>query len=316
LVTLIFASSGNLIADRRYAFGRELASRGDLAAAADLFAQAAEVEPAFAAAWFALGEVSAKRGDRAGAVAAFERALTLDPQDRCGAALQLAQLGAADPAQAMSSEYVRTLFDQYAPRFDGALEALAYRGPQLLRDAVMRTRPDARFAAALDLGSGTGLAGAAFRPFVAHLTGVDLSPGMIARCRAKEIYDRLETQELAAFLEAERTAQRRYDLVIAADVFAYLYDLAPVVQAVADVLIPGGIVAFTVETRQDDETGVGLGEKLRYQHGADHVRAAIAAPGLELLELAPATTRIEAGEAVPGLVAVAVRRDDRDECQP
>jgi predicted TPR repeat methyltransferase len=307
LSTLTFASSGNLIADRRYAFGRELASRGDLTAAADLFVQAAEAEPAFVAAWFALGETATKLGDRAGAVAAFEKALALDPDDRCGAALQLAQLGAADPAQAMSSAYVRTLFDQYAPRFDGALEALAYRGPQLLLDAVMRARPG-KFAAALDLGCGTGLAGTAFRPSVAHLTGVDLSPGMIARCRGKGIYDRLETGEIAAFLEAGRAAQRRYDLVIAADVFAYLYDLAPIMQAVADVLEPGGIVAFTVETQQDDEMGVTLGEKLRYRHGVGHVRSAIAAAGLAPIELAPATPRTEADEPVPGLVAVATIR--------
>jgi predicted TPR repeat methyltransferase len=323
-MTPIFTSSGNLIADRRYAFGRELASRGDVAAAADLFAQAAEAEPAFAAAWFALGETAAKLGDRAGAVTAFEKALALDPQDRCGAALHLAQLGAADPGQAMSSAYVRTLFDQYAPRFDGALGALAYRGPQLLRDAVMRVQPDARFAAALDLGCGTGLAGAAFRPLVAHLTGVDLSPGMIARCRTKGTYDRLETGELAAFLEAERTAQRRYDLVIAADVFAYLHDLAPVMRAAADSLRPGGIVAFTVESQGSDRLadgdgdgdGVALGEKLRYRHGSGHLRAAIAAAGLDLLELVSATSRIEAGEAVPGLVAVARRRDGHDECLP
>jgi predicted TPR repeat methyltransferase len=309
LSTPTFASSGNLIADRRYAFGRELAARGDLAAAADLFAQAAEAEAAFAAAWFALGEASAKLGDHTAAVVAFEKALALDPQDRCGAALHLAQLGAADPAQAMSSAYVRTLFDQYAPRFDDALEALAYRGPHLLLDAVTRARPDATFAAALDLGCGTGLAGAGFRPFVAHLTGVDLSPGMIARCRGKRLYDRLETDELATFLEAERAAQRHYDLVIAADVFAYVYDLPPVVQAVADVLGPGGVVAVTVETHEDDNMAVALGAKLRYRHGPGHVRAAIAAAGLELIELEPATTRVEAGEAVPGLVAVARRRE-------
>jgi predicted TPR repeat methyltransferase len=158
-MTSTIASSGNLIADRRYAFGRELASRGDFAAAADLFAQAAEAEPAFAAAWFALGEVSAKLGDRAGAAAAFKNALAVDPQDHCGAALHLAQLGSADPAQAMSSAYVRTLFDQYAPRFDGALEALAYRGPQLLLDAVTRARPDARFPRRSILAAGPGSPG-------------------------------------------------------------------------------------------------------------------------------------------------------------
>ena len=311
-MTPIFASSGNLIADRRYAFGRELASRGDLAAAADLFAQATEAEPAFAAAWFSLGETAAKLGDREGAVAAFERALALDPQDRSGAALHLARLGAADPAQAMSRAYVETLFDQYAPRFDGALEALAYRGPQLILDAVTRARPGANFAAALDLGCGTGLAGVAFRPRVAHLTGVDLSPGMIARARVRGLYDRLEIAEIAAFLRNERTARRHYDLVIAADVFAYLYDLAPVVRAVADVLGEGGIVAFTVESQEGDSLNdghdVALGEKLRYRHGAGHVRAAVEAAGLDVVELAPATTRIEAGEAVPGLVAVAMHR--------
>ena len=315
-MTPIFASSGNLVADRRYAFGRELASRGDLAAAADLFTQAAEAEPTFTAAWFALGETAAKLGDREGAVAAFTRALALDPQDRSGAALYLAQLGAADPAQAMSSAYVRTLFDQYAPRFDGALEALAYRGPQLILDAVTRARPTANFAAALDLGCGTGLAGAAFRPLVAHLTGVDLSPGMIARARARSLYDRLEIAELAAFLRDERTARRHYDLVVAADVFAYLYDLAPVVRAVADVLGEGGIVAFTVETEEDDRDSVALGEKLRYRHGAGHVRAAVEAAGLDVVELAPASTRNEAGGAVPGLVVVATRSGDHRECQP
>jgi predicted TPR repeat methyltransferase len=305
-----FASSGNLIADRRFAFGRELESRGDLAAAADLFAQAAEAEPAFAAAWFALGETAAKLGDRERAVAALTRALALDPQDRCGAALHLARLGAADPAQAMSENYVQTLFDQYAPRFDGALEALAYCGPQLLRDAVTGVRPGATFAAVLDLGCGTGLAGTAFRPCAVHLTGVDLSPGMIARARAKGVYDRLETAELGAFLKSERTAQRRYDLIVAADVFAYLYDLAPVVWAVAEVLCRSGIVAFTVETQENDGlgngNGVALGEKLRYRHGSDHVRAALAAADLGIIELAPAATRTEAGEAVPGLVVVAM----------
>jgi predicted TPR repeat methyltransferase len=316
LVTPIFASSGNLVADRRYAFGRELASRGDLAAAADLFTQAAEAEPAFAAAWFALGETAAKLGDHVGAVAAFTRALALDPQDRSGAALHLARLGAADPAQAMSRAYVETLFDQYAPRFDGALEALAYRGPQLILDAVTRAKPGATFAEALDLGCGTGLAGAAFRPRVGRLTGVDLSPGMNARARARGIYDRLEIAELAALLRDERTAHRHFDLVIAADVFAYLYDLAPVVRAIADVLGEGGIVAFTVETEAADGHHVALGEKLRYRHSAGHVRAAVEAAGLDVVELAPASTRNEAGGAVPGLVVVATRSGDHGECQP
>ena len=37
----------------------------------------------------------------------------------------------------------------------------------------------------LDLGCGTGLAGAAFRPFVDWLVGVNLSPAMVAQAAAK-----------------------------------------------------------------------------------------------------------------------------------
>src|SRR5580704_4641205 len=103
-------SSGDLIADRRYRFGRDLAARGDFSAAADLFVQAAEAAPAFAPAWFALGEARMNLGDGAGAAAAFRQALALDPDDRGGAALHLARLGAADAADAMSPAYVRTLF--------------------------------------------------------------------------------------------------------------------------------------------------------------------------------------------------------------
>jgi predicted TPR repeat methyltransferase len=305
----VAVSSGDLIADRRYGFGRDLASRGDLSAAADLFAQTVEAAPGFAAGWFALGETRAKLGDSAGAAAALREALRLDPRDTHGAALHLARLGAAGPEGAMSPSYVRTLFDQYAPRFDGALvEALAYRGPERLLDAVMRARalsPATQFGTMLDLGCGTGLAGAAFRVRVRHLTGVDLSPGMIARARAKGIYDRLETGELLEFLAAERAARRRYDLVIAADVFVYLFDLAPVARAVAGVLNPGGLFAFTLETHGGD--GVELGEKLRFRHGAAHVRAAVAGGPLQLLELAPVATRIESGGTVPGLLAIAMR---------
>jgi predicted TPR repeat methyltransferase len=211
----------------------------------------------------------------------------------------------------MPAAYVRTLFDQYAPRFDTALtEGLSYRGPALLRDAVETVcaadqRP-MQFADALDLGCGTGLAGAAFRPAVRQLTGVDLSDRMIAVARAKRIYDRLEVGDLMHFLHAETRERRLYSLVIAADVFAYLAWLPPVLIAVARVLAPGGLLAFTVETHAGDD--VILGEKLRYAHGAAHVRTAVAGAALSLLALKEASTRSEAGAPVPGLVVVAERK--------
>jgi predicted TPR repeat methyltransferase len=300
-------SSGDLIADRRYAIAQEFLARGDLVGAADLLAQAIEAAPRFASAWFALGEVREKLGSRDGAIAAFQEVCALDPEDQLGAGLHLVRLGAL-AAGDMPAAYVRTLFDQYAPRFDTALtQALAYCGPRVLHDAVaaacVAEGRAMRFDTMLDLGCGTGLAGAAFRPFVRQLTGVDLSERMVAAARAKNIYDRLATGDLVHFLQAEAREDSRHELIAAADVFAYLAWLPSVVAAAARALAPGGFLAFTVETHAGDD--VILGEKLRYQHGAAHVRAAIAGAALRLLSLAEASTRSEAEVPVPGLVVVA-----------
>ena len=44
----LFLSSGDLVADRRYEFARDLQLKGDLAAAAEVMEQAIEVAPNFA----------------------------------------------------------------------------------------------------------------------------------------------------------------------------------------------------------------------------------------------------------------------------
>jgi predicted TPR repeat methyltransferase len=298
-----FLSSGDVIADRRFEWARDLAAKGDLAAACDLLTQVLELEPRFAAAWFALGEAHEKLGQRDAAIAAFRQAAEADPQDRLGAALHLIRLGAR-PAAAMPESYVRSLFDGYAPNFDRALtEGLGYRAPALLLRAVEVASPSMKFGSALDLGCGTGLGGAAFRSFCDALVGVDLSPAMLTQARAKGIYDRLVEGEVSAFLTAEVAAQVRYHLFIAADVFMYFDNLAPVLKAAAAVLEASGTIAFSVETHDGD--GVILRDTLRYAHGEAHVRAALSAAGLSVVSLESASTRTEKGVAVPGLIVIA-----------
>jgi len=306
----LFFSSGDLVADRRYQIAHDLEARGDLAAAIDVLIQATELAPGFASAWFALGELRGKAGDPAGAIAAFQSARDADPTDRLGATLHLARLGAANVSAAMPDSYIRTLFDQYAPRFDASLARLAYRGPELLlaaTEAACRAEGrKMRFGSVLDLGCGTGLAGVAFRPFVDWLVGVDLSEAMVIEARGKGAYDRLITADIMGFLadDAERRAQ--YHLIVAADVLPYVADVAPFAVAVAQVLHPDGLLALTTETHGGD--GVLLGEKLRYAHGVAHVRAALAGAGLALVSLDECSTRSEAGVPVPGLLAVATRK--------
>jgi predicted TPR repeat methyltransferase len=301
----LFMSSGDLVADRRYDFSRDLQLRGDLPAAADLLRQALELAPNFASAWFTLGEIRTKLGEPEVAVAAFREALRADPLDRHGAGLRLMRLG-AEPLAGMPQAYVQVLFDQYAPRFESALVGdLAYRGPALLFKAVLAVRAAAKkpafFKRAIDLGCGTGLAAAAFAKGVDHFTGVDLSPRMIDKSRATGHYAELEVADVVQALR--NTPDARADLILAADVMIYVADLVPILSEVARVLTPGGLVAFTTETH--DGEGVLLGEGLRYAHSATYVRASVDAAGLKLSHLDNLSARNEDNVPAPGLVVVA-----------
>jgi predicted TPR repeat methyltransferase len=303
----LFLSSGDLIADRRFEFARDLQLKGDLAAAADLLDQTVELAPDFVSAWFTLGEIRLQLGERDVAIAAFRRARDVDPQDRHGASLRLMRLGAEALAD-MPKAYVETLFDQYAPRFDTALlEHLDYRGPAILFKAVLAVRAAAKrpafFKRAIDLGCGTGLAAAAFARQVDRFIGIDLSPGMIEQARATGLYAELEVADMVAGLAAKPDDSA--DLIMAGDAMVYVSDLAPMLAQARRVLVPDGLVAFTLETHEGD--GVILGAGLRYAHAASHVRGVVQAAGLSLAHLEAASPRTEDNVPVPGLVVVATR---------
>lgn len=303
----LFLSSGDLMADRRFDFARDLQLKGDLAAAADLLLQAIELAPNFTSAWFTLGGIREQLGEHDAAVAAYQKAQASDPGDRHGAGLRLMRLGAT-PVSGMPQAYVQTLFDQYAPRFEASLVGdLGYRGPALLFKAVLSVRSAARrpalFDRAIDLGCGTGLAAAAFARTVDRFIGIDLSPRMIERARATSLYAELEVADMLQGLRARPDTSA--ELILAADAMVYVADLAPVVAEAARVLNGGGLFAFTAETHDGD--GVVIGGGLRYAHAASHVRAAVESAGLELALLENSSARNEDHTPVPGLVAVAAK---------
>lgn len=301
----LFLTSGDLMADRRFEFARDLQLKGDLPAAADLLEQTIELAPNFTSAWFTLGEIRVQLGERDKAIAAFRKSCELDASDQHGAHLHLIRLGAAQLSE-MPKAYVQALFDQYAPRFEHVLiNDLDYRAPSLIFKAVVAARVAAKkpalFKRAIDLGCGTGLAAAAFAKQVDHFIGIDLSPGMIREARATALYAELEVADMIEGLRAKSDASA--NLVVAADAFVYLPDLAPVLGEARRVLAPSGVLAFTLETH--DGSGIVLGEGLRYAHSAEYARGALAKAGLKLLTLEPASPRIENNEPVRGLVVVA-----------
>lgn len=303
----VFLSSGDLMADRRFEFARDLQLKGDLVAAADLLLQATELAPDFVSAWFTLGDIREALGEQDAAIAAFRNAHAADRGDRHGASLRLMRLG-AEQVSGMPPAYVQTLFDQYAPRFETALvDDLGYRGPAILFKAVLLVRAVAKkpafFKRAIDLGCGTGLAAAAFASNVDRFIGIDLSPRMIEKARLTGLYAELEVDDMLEGLRSK--PETSAELILAADAMVYVADLLPVLAEARRVLVSGGVLAFTAETH--DGEGVIVGPGLRYAHSADYVRASVEAAGLKLSRLEDRSARNEDNFPVPGLVVVAAK---------
>jgi len=264
------------------------------------------------------------------AIAELQRALRLDPENgeaRNFLAVAWLSAGEADKAletglddetliaqaQEMkaaprsAANYVRHLFDQFAADYDLRMrEHLHYAAPEILLGLAAMVMPGRERLAILDLGCGTGLAGEVFKKRAARLDGIDLSPAMIARARARGIYDHLVTADLATALAetGQFDLSMSYDLILAADTLVYLGDLAPIFRAAAARLAPDGFFLFTVEQA---DSGFELGPKRRWRHGEAYLRQTAEAAGLGVAGLLAASPRRESGQEVAGF-AVALTR--------
>jgi predicted TPR repeat methyltransferase len=294
------ASSGDMRADRRADYAEMLFAAGDPTAAAELLRGVLGLAPGWALGWFRLGEMEEAAGAPDAAAEAWETALRLDPADRPGAALRLTLMGRAPQADAPPSAFVEALFDQYADGFDASLVGkLGYRVPALLSEAIHMPHGRA-FRMALDLGCGTGLMGEMLRPTVTRLEGFDISARMLAKARARGIYDRLEKADLQDFHYAGDSP----DLVAAADVFMYVGALGRVAKTVAALLAPGGLFAFSVE-KLAGEGDFALQPSRRYAHSENHVRRVLADNDFVVQALEEHVIRQDRGEPIMGLIVVA-----------
>lgn len=298
---LTFAS-GNLLADRRASYAEMLFSARDDKAAAELMQEALALAPDWAAGHFRLGEMLAEAGEIAAAIEAWRTVLHLDEEDRLGAALKLEFHGTLPGLQAAPSAFVETLFDQYADSFDKALvERLDYRVPELIWSAIARLER-AGFSHAVDLGCGTGLMGERLRASCSFLEGIDISSEMLKRAEAKQIYDRLAREDLLTL----SALPAGVDLVTAADVLMYLGALERTFEMGAASLQPGGIFAFSVERHEGPEDMV-IRPSRRYAHAPVYIRSLLMSAGFDIASFEAATIRMDRGEALEGLIVVAVR---------
>ena len=280
------------------------AARDEAAVAEEAYRAAIDRDPRHHGALHGLATLLRRSGrlDEAGAI--YDRILAIAPADEDAVHLR-ASVRDENPPTAPRA-YARSLFDDYAQRYDAHMvERLAYRAPALLAAAI----GDREVAAALDLGCGTGLVGAAIRARTGELHGVDLSSGMIEEARRKQIYDRLVVGDAVEELEAG--AAPRFDLIVAGDVLVYVGAFDRLFAAVARRLAPAGRFAFTVERGPDGEPGFRLRPTGRYVHGRDYIERQAAAHGLAVERCEAAPLRRELDADVEGLVVVLGARSSR-----
>ena len=140
--------------------------------------------------------------------------------------------------------YIETVFDGFANSFDAKLAMLDYRAPALVAETVSSLfgEPARKKLAVLDAGCGTGLCGPLLAPYARRLDGVDLSEQMLAKARARNVYDTLAKAELTAFIDG--AAPRSYDLIVSADTLCYFGDLQAVARAAAKALRSTGLAGL------------------------------------------------------------------------
>jgi len=307
-----------------------------------LLSRAVELDPEFAEAWYNLSATLIDLGRIPEGLEAHSRAVALWPEEaqpreeviraltRLGERERAARLlrewlaeepdnpvaehmlaaclaDASGPGSAparASDDYVQQVFDGFAASFDAKLEALGYRAPGLVVEALreMVGEPEARLDI-VDAGCGTGLCGPGLKPFARRLAGCDLSEGMLRRAHARGLYSVLHQAELMHYL---RTQPAAFDAVVSADTLCYFGALEEAMAAAHRALRPGGVLVFTVEALPDDSP---LAHRLqpngRYAHGAGHLREALAAAGFEMRPLQAETLRMEGGAPVRGWLVTA-----------
>jgi len=235
------------------------------------------------------------------AVEIFEEWLTEEPDDPIATHMLAACSGRDVPARAADA-FVERTFDNFAASFDSKLAKLSYRAPALVAEMVRQSGVvDPKSLDVLDAGCGTGLCGPLIEPFARRLVGVDLSDGMLAQARRRNVYDELVKSELTNYLDGRNEA---FDVIVSADTLVYFGPLDAVAAAAESALRPGGRLVFTVE--ELDGGGYSLAPSGRYRHAREYVEAILAAAGLRP-EVVRAELRLEAGEPVAGLVVLGAK---------
>ena len=144
------------------------------------------------------------------------------------------------------------LYDNWAETYDADMQGVGYVHPAVMAGLVGRYVQD-KSDAIFDAGVGTGTVGhiLAIMGF-SNLIGVDMSPGMLARAKARNIYADLRNHVLGEPLDF---ADSSMAAIVSTGVFTIGHAPAGAWDELARITRPGGHLIFTVGSIVWQEAG-------------------------------------------------------------
>jgi predicted TPR repeat methyltransferase/thioredoxin-like negative regulator of GroEL len=230
----------------------------------------------------------------------YQKALLIEPNNSEIKYIIDALSGSKTPLRAPDS-FVTSLFDQYAFHYDQHLtQHLNYQAHQQLFDLVKSDEWAHHSLKITDLGCGTGLCGDLFKTWAKHLIGIDLSSKMLSVAKQRNIYDQVLQGDIVKTLPSIE----KQDLLIAADVFSYLGDLSHVLKTCFHTLLPGGTLAFSVESTHESNDYI-LQKTIRYAHRYDYIKSCLENSGFKHITIHTVNLRTQLKKPVSGYVCIA-----------
>lgn len=208
-----------------------------------------------------------------------------------------------------NDEYLKNIFDVFAPDFEQVLTGLDYRAPNLIRgflEEIYGLQKPKKLRI-LDAGCGTGFCGEFLKGYskLWGLYGVDISEKMLEQARAKKLYNKLILSELETYFSQNK---KPFDLIVSADVFTYFGSLQKLFLGIADSLSKGGRVIFTVSENDVNREDYFLHSSGRYLHSESYVKKLLEECGLHLEKSEHHKLRNEGENPVFGYVFSACRK--------
>ena len=186
--------------------------------------------------------------------------------------------------------FAEKLFDNFADNYELVLEKINYSLPRRIRELAGDVK-----GTIVDLGCGSGLIGQALKNAQNQIIGVDVSRNMLHLAAQKGVYKQLIKGDITAFCQ-KKLADINPDLIVAADVFGYIGNLAPLFAA-----LKGRKICFSVEVLPEDGD-YKLNDAGRYLYNETYLNNLLQQNGFAQINKYDVVLRQEDGKDVNGLL--------------